>query len=197
MIVDARLEPGCRVNEVHLARELGISRTPLREAIAQLVREGTLTAIPRIGSFVRPLSIEEFEQIYPIRSLLDPEALRLAGIPPRSQIDQLQKLNVRIAAAKDADTIIALDDEWHLRLIANCPNAILVDLIRDFIRRTRRYELALMREQGNVAVATGQHHAILAALRAGDLARAVAALRENLQSGFAPIRRWLEEKEAR
>lgn len=196
LIVDGALEAGARINEVHLARELGVSRTPLREAIAQLVREETLVSVPRIGSFVKPLTLEEFEAIYPIRALLDPEALRLAGIPSKARIDQLERLNARLARASNADAIIALDDEWHLLLVADCPNRVLLDLIRDFIRRTRRYELALMRERKNVAVATDQHDAIIAALRAGDPGRAVAALRQNLQSGFEPIRNWLEERDA-
>ena len=195
MIVDGALPAGSRINEVHLARELGVSRTPLREAIALLVREESLVGVPRIGAFVKALSVEDFEQIYPIRALLDPEALRLAGIPPKPRIDQLERLNARLAKAKDADAAMALDDEWHLSLVAGCPNGVLLDLIRDFIRRTRRYELALMREQGNITVATEDHQAIIAALRRGDLAVAVAALKRNLQTGLDPIRSWLAARD--
>ena len=195
MIVDGALEAGSRINEVHLARELGVSRTPLREAIAQLVREQTLVSVPRIGAFVKPLTLEEFEQIYPVRAILDPEALRLAGIPPRAQIDQLDRLNAKLAGATDADRIIALDDEWHLLLVAGCPNQVLIELIRDFIRRTRRYELALMRESENVSVTTDDHQAIIAALRRSDLEAAMAALRRNMQSGFEPIAAWLRARQ--
>ena len=195
MIVDGRLAAGERINEVHLARALGVSRTPLREALARLGREGTLSSVPRIGWFVKPLSLEEFEQIYPIRPLLDPEALRLAGLPPPDTVERLERLNRRIAAGDDADEIISLDDEWHLLLIGHCPNKVLLDLIRDFIRRTRRYELALMRERSNVAVATDNHREIMAALRRRDLEAAVAALRHNLTTGYEPIRAWLEARE--
>jgi DNA-binding GntR family transcriptional regulator len=195
MIVDGTLAAGERINEVHLSQRLGVSRTPLREALARLAREGTLSSMPRIGWFVKPLSLEEFEQLYAIRPLLDPEALRLAGLPQPERIEQLKRLNAQIAATADADRIIDLDDEFHLLLIADCPNQILLDLIGDIIRRTRRYEVALMREQANVAVATENHRAILAALRRRDLEGAVAALRHNLQTGYAPIRAWLEERE--
>src|SRR5579864_1014878 len=109
MVVDGSLPGGIRINEVHLARELGVSRTPLREAIARLVREGTLASIPRLGAFVQPLTIEEFDEVYSIRTLLDPEALRLAGVPSREQLDRLQRLNSRIESATDPDTIIDLD----------------------------------------------------------------------------------------
>ena len=197
MIVDGMIPAGSRINEVHLARDLGVSRTPLREAIARLVREDTLVAVPRIGAFVKPLSIEEFEQIYPIRALLDPEALRLAGLPSPRQIDRLERLNARIGAASDPDSIIALDDEWHLLLIDHCPNKVLIDLIEKFMPRTRRYELALMRERQQVAVATDTHQEIIAALRSRDLLGAAAILKHNLETGGEPIRRWLLEREAR
>ncbi len=195
MIVDGTLAAGERINEVHLSHRLGVSRTPLREALALLAREGTLTSVPRIGWFVKPLTLDEFEQLYAIRPLLDPEALRLAGLPPSDRVEQLERLNAQIAAGDDADRVIDLDDEFHLLLIADCPNRILLDLIRDIIRRTRRYEVALMRDRANVTVATENHRAILAALRGGDLEGAATALRHNLQTGYEPIRSWLEERE--
>lgn len=196
MILDGAIAAGSRINEVHLARDLGVSRTPLREAIARLEREDALITVPRVGAFVRPLTLEEFEQIYAIRPLLDPEALRLAGLPSRSHVDRLERLNARIHAATDADTIIALDDEWHLLLIDECPNKVLIDLIQKFMRRTRRYELALMRERRQVDVATDTHSEIIGALRRRDLGAAAAILKRNLETGGEPIRCWLLEREA-
>jgi DNA-binding GntR family transcriptional regulator len=191
MVVDGIIPDDSRINEVHLARELGVSRTPLREAIARLIREGTLTSMPRVGAFVKPLSIEDFQQVYSIRKLLDPEALRLSGIPPKSQIDGLERLNGRIGSAKSPHKAIELDDEWHLLLVSACPNQLLLDLIRDFIGRTRRYEIALMREHENVTRATHEHDWIIRALRNGDLGAAVDGLRRNMESGFQPILDWL------
>ena len=193
-IVDGRLPAGERINEVHLSRDLGVSRTPLREALAKLAQEGALRSVPRIGYFVRALTVEEFEQIYAIRPLLDPEALRLAGLPSRERIDRLREINDRIERTRNADAIIALDDQWHLELIADCPNRVLIELIEQFIRRTRRYEIALMREKKNVGTATSNHKAILTALRRRDLDAACAALRINLQTGREPILAWLASR---
>src|SRR5258706_15896922 len=67
MIVDGRLAAGSRINEVHLAGSLGVSRTPLREALSRLVAEGALVVRPRLGMFVRPFTVEEFEQLYDLR----------------------------------------------------------------------------------------------------------------------------------
>jgi DNA-binding GntR family transcriptional regulator len=195
MIVDGRLPAGERINEVHLSVQLGVSRTPLREALAKLAQEGALRSIARIGYFVRDLTLEEFEQIYDIRPLLDPEALRLAGLPSRESMEHLRELNGKIERARDANAIIDLDDAWHMELIAACPNQVLLDLVKQFVQRTRRYELALMREQKNVAVATANHKSIMAALRRRDLDAACSALRHNLQTGREPIANWLKSRD--
>ena len=194
-IVDGRLPAGERLNEVHLAASLGVSRTPLREALGRLTAEGALTSSPRLGFFVRPLTAEEFRQIYPIRALLDPEALRLAGIPSRERIASLEKRNAALRRTEDAEGVISRDDAWHLELLAGCPNRVLVGLIEQFMRRTRRYEIAYMRERRHVGVATDEHGKILSALRARNLERACEALRRNMQSGVGPILGWLEERE--
>ncbi|HKP47951.1 MAG TPA: GntR family transcriptional regulator [Pyrinomonadaceae bacterium] len=196
MIVDGRLPAGERINEVHLSHDLGVSRTPLREALHRLAHEGALTSSPRIGYFVRALTVEEFEQIYPIRKLLDPEALRLAGLPSRDRLERLRSINEKIEQTPDPDLIIDLDDEWHLELVGNCPNQVLIDLIRQFIQRTRRYEIALMRERHNVSMACAAHKSVMAALRRKDLAGACDALRKNLETGYEPILSWLKERDA-
>ena len=195
MIVDGRLPAGERLNEVQLAASLGVSRTPLREALGRLAAEDALTSSPRIGYSVRPLTIEEFQQIYPIRAILDPEALRLSGVPPARRLARLEALNREISGAGDPEEVITLDDAWHLELIAACPNRVLIGLIEQFMRRTRRYETALMRERRNVRGATDDHKRILAALRAGHLGRACEALRRNLQSGIEPVVTWLKTRE--
>ena len=195
LIVDGQLAAGDRINEVQLSQQLGVSRTPLREALARLAQEGVLHSVPRIGYFVRPLDIDEFEQLYDIRPLLDPEALRLAGLPSRERMQRLHEINDLIAKTPDVDTIISLDDDFHLELIADCPNKVLIDLIRQIIQRTRRYEIALMRESRNVAVATANHSEIMASLRKRDLPGACAALRNNLQTGREPILAWLRSRE--
>ena len=191
MIVDGRLSPGERINEVRLSVALGVSRTPLREALSRLASEGALSSTPAIGYSVRPLRVEELGQLYDIRPLLDPEALRLAGLPNASRLTRLEALNQRFASATDAEAAITFDDAWHLELIAACPNRVLVEMIESIMLRTRRYELALLREQPNRLRAAGDHERIQAALRGGDLDAACAALRANMQSGRAPIIAWL------
>lgn len=192
MIFDGSLGAGERINEVHLAEALGVSRTPLREALMSLVTEGAVEVLPRRGFFVRPLTSEELRALYPIRRLLDPEALRLSGVPPESVLSSLERLNEKLGRARGAETRIRLDDEWHLTLVADCPNPVLIELIQQLIRRTRRYELAYLKEAEHTATACREHRRILAALRKGDLKGACEGLRQNLTSGEKPILKWLE-----
>jgi DNA-binding GntR family transcriptional regulator len=194
MIVDGRLPAGERINEVYMSQALGVSRTPLREALNRLSQEGALISTPRIGYSVRPLTLAEFDQIYDLRPLLDPEALRLAGHASPEKLERLRALNHRIECARKADDVIELDDAWHFELIGECPNKALLEMIDQVIRRTRRYEIALMRERRNVLKAGMDHRAIMTALNRRDLPGACAALKKNLQTGKAPIAAWLRER---
>ncbi len=194
MIVDGRLADGERINEVQISALLGVSRTPLREALSRLSADGSLNAKPRHGYFVAPLTEDEFVQLYELRPILDPAALKLAGIPSPAQLDRLEALNRKLAALQKPDRAIECDDEWHLELLAHCPNRVLVETIEGFMRRTRRYELALMREQKHIAHAAKTHTLILAALRKGDMHSACAALEQNMREGLAPVLAWLKAR---
>jgi DNA-binding GntR family transcriptional regulator len=197
MIIDGRLPPGGRINEVHLSAGLGVSRTPLREALARLEAEGALTSMPRLGFYVCELSEEEVEHLYPMRAILDPAALREAGLPPPARLAKLKTLNRRFAEATEPMEAVLTDDKWHLELISGCSNPILMGFIQQMIWRTRRYELGLMKARANVERATGDHDAIIAALEAGDLERACGALERNMCSGKQPILDWLAERKER
>ena len=194
--MDGALPPGTRVNEVHLAAELEISRTPLREALSQLTAEGFLENIPRRGFFTLPLSVQEVSQLYPLRAFLDPQALRMAGLPSAAQIAELRRLNDQIAAATNKPArAIDLDDRWHRLLLADCENVILLGFIDQIIWKSRRYEFAYLNEAKHVGVATSEHEAILAALEDGDMDLACTQLIQNMTSAREPLIEWLTEKE--
>ena len=194
-IVDGSLPAGRRINEVHLAEELEVSRTPLREALSQLTAEGFVESRPRRGYFTLPLTAAEVRQLYPLRAFLDPQALRMAGVPGRSRIAELRDLNERIGAAGARPArAIDLDDRWHRLLLADCPNEILLGFIDQLIWKTRRYEFAYLKQKRNLQVATAEHDAILDALDAGDLPRACEKLEQNMTSARDPLIRWLQSR---
>lgn len=189
------LEPGKRINELKLAKEFGLSRAPLREALNALRKEGGVFAIPRRGFFVVELTKAEVNDIYPIRAYLDPEALRLSGIPSTEQFRKLTELNNQLTKARNVEETIKLDDAWHYELWTNCPNRVLIELIEEFMWRTRRYELAAMSNAQNVKRTAGVRSKILSRLKKGDLEGACDQLRQNLLNGAKPVLEWLEKWE--
>ncbi len=193
MIYDGELAAGQRINEVLLSGRLGVSRTPLREALTMLVAEGALTSIPRRGCFVKPLTREEFEDIYPMRSILEPEALMRSGIPSAATFAKLERINEKMRATKDMKARMSMDEIWHLELLSGCHNRVLLDLIRHFMHRFRRYGLAFARDRRVMESAKREHVEIIRALKSGDLGGACDWLRRNVTSSKEPILEWLEE----
>jgi DNA-binding GntR family transcriptional regulator len=194
MIFDGHLPAGERINEVHLAARLGVSRTPLREALAGLAAEHALTALPRRGFFVHDLTSEEVKNIYPVRAILDPEALRLSGIPPTIRLKKLQDINRQLHHVDDVESAIRLDEAWHRELWADCANPILIELIEHFMRRTRRYELASMRERDTVTRSSDSKAEVVQLLRAGHLTGACKRVRKSLNDGAKPVLAWLARR---
>lgn len=195
LIIDGRLEDGVRINEVHLARQFGVSRTPLREALVYLAGMGFVSSIPGRGFSVSGLSLAEFKQLYAMRALLDPAALKMAGIPNAAQLDRLDEINQRLSAIEDGPfRAIDLDDEWHRTLLVQCHNAILLEEIERFMQRTRRYEYAYLRVTQHLMIAVDEHAVIVDALRAGELSVACDRLLQNMTSVRQPVIDWLSDR---
>lgn len=194
MIFEGALSEGERINEVQLSVRLGVSRTPLREALTTLVAEEAMESIPRRGFFVRGLTIKEFEDIYPMRSFLDPEALRLSGVPDDKTIQRLEHIDKKMMAARSHKARALLDDEWHLELIKNCENDVLIGQIKLFMKKIQRYGLAFHKDKQVVEVSTTEHQEIIDALKQGDIETACEWLKKNLTSDTTPILNWLEKR---
>ena len=194
-ILDTTLRAGARINEVELAHELNVSRTPVREALATLTAEGLVENRPRRGFFVRELAPDEIAEVYSIRDILDPAALELGGLPDAARLDRLESLNARILEARhDPERVIDLDNAWHLELLDGCPNQILMDLIRQFMHRTRPLERAWLAGASSVDRMAADHARILDALKAGDLPGGVVALRDNMLTGRKAVLDWINSR---
>lgn len=195
MILDGRLPPGERINELQLSADIGVSRTPLREALSRLVSEGALRDEPRRGFFVRPLTAEEVRNIYPIRAILDPAALRLAGVPTPKALAKLHKINRQLGACTDPWECVQLDDRFHLQLIVGCPNPVLIEIIRQFMWRTRRYELGLQRWRVGMPGGVASCDRLLDALERGKLDDACREVEGSMMRGQKPVLDWLAERD--
>lgn len=195
-VLDGRLVPGMRVRDTAIAAELGVSRTPVREALIQLTRERVFDADQGYGFEVRGLSPQEVEQMYPILWTLEALALRLSPLPTNADLFKLQELNAAFAApAESPAALLDLDRRWHDALLAHCGNERLLEMIRSLKDGLRRYEYAYMQEAGHVAQSARQHTKVLAALRRRDLEAAINALEENWKYGKQQLLEWLTARD--
>ena len=193
LILEGQLASGVRIRESELAAAIGVSRTPVREALHSLEREGQVFSDPGKGFAVSELKTKEAQELYPLRSLLEPLALRLSGLPDDQTLKKLRDLNDALMAVTSGAAWIDADDRWHDLLVEKCPNRHLLRMIDNLRRLTRRYEFAyLAGTQNDMAASTTQHEEIVASLEAGDLDQACDLLADNMVIGVEPILRWLQ-----
>ena len=179
MILSATLPPGVRVNEVALARELGISRTPLREALFGLEREGLVVSQPRRGFFVSPLDMKDAREVYPLLATLEALALRTAGKAIAADKAALHRLNSAFRAAGDPTRAVEADRAWHERLVSRCGNERLISMVQQLRAAALRFELQFLAERPSAAASARQHAAILDATVRGAVAKAARLLEDN------------------
>ncbi len=184
-----RVHPGESINEVQLAAELGVSRTPLREALIALESEGQIGSEGGKGFRFMPLSAREFEELAPIMASLEGLALEL------SPIDELRALGQRLGmlAAEfhqelvEHALVITKDDEWHALMLSTCPNARLLALIENVRGAFHRYESLLVPDDAMIERVAAEHAEIARHLVDGDVPAAIVALRVNWIHGMRRI----------
>jgi DNA-binding GntR family transcriptional regulator len=180
-----------RVRDAQLAVRLGVSRTPVREALLRLTRDGALEAIPGKGFRVRPLDPDEVRDVGTILSTLEPLALRLSPDLPRERLGRLAALDRRMETTRgDPAASIDIHDDWHRILLEGCPNPRLLQMISTLRQTPRRYLHAYMRQTGGVSLSTGQHTKMLDALGRGDREPAVRHLEQHWRRGTEELEAW-------
>jgi DNA-binding GntR family transcriptional regulator len=177
-IIRGELAPGERVNESRLTQELGLSRSPVREAIRILEAEGLLTVEPHRGAHVRPLSDDDLEEIFDVRLMLESHGLRRGR--PRITAAAIAPLR---AAVEDARRALDADafERWHrasLRfhdaLVALAGNRHVTRLHEELKRSLRRYQISLIGLPGQPDRSHAEHEAILEALEQDKVEQAAA-----------------------
>lgn len=177
LILRGELGPGQRLSDAELAARMGVSRTPVREALFSLEREGFIISSQHQGFSVKPFSAAEIRDVYPMVGLL--ECFGLQTIPALSR-KKIEKLN-RISAAmeKEADKPlrrIQLDDEWHRALISDNGNQCLTQTLRELKQLILRYEYTFMQVSEWVTVSLDEHAQMIENLEKGDRTEAVRIL---------------------
>lgn len=183
-VLAGELAPGARVRDALMAEALGVSRTPVREALIRLARDGVLDADAGRGFRVRRLDRDELREVGAILAELEPLALRLSPELTPDQLDGLAEMARRLEQTRgDVGRAVELDESFHRALLDGCPNRRLLELIATLRQVPRRYLHAYLREAGRLSLSTLHHTRLLAALRAGDREEAAALLARRWRRG--------------
>ncbi|MBS3975731.1 MAG: GntR family transcriptional regulator [Syntrophomonadaceae bacterium] len=179
-IMSGRLRPGERMMEVQLAEELGVSRTPVREAIRKLELEGFAVMIPRKGAYVSDLSIKDIADVFEIRGALEALASGLAAerISP-GEMEELERLLVQVsecAEDQDLDRLVDIDTQFHAVLYRASRNDRLAQMINTLWEQVQRFRRTTMGSPGRMRETLEEHRKIVDAIadRNVNLANALA-----------------------
>lgn len=182
-IVDGRLEPGERLKEEELARELGISRTPVREALLILQAEGVVDATPNRGAVVRAHSADDLEDLYELRALLEGFAARRAAT--RLSPDELRALEAscdRFERIIDGEIreLVAENNVFHTIVLDAAGSARLQSMVRSVVELPLVYRSYIWYSPEQVRISAHYHRQIVAALRRRDAERAELIMKEHV-----------------
>ncbi len=176
-ILDNELAAGTQLLEQAVALQLGLSRTPVREAFLRLEREGLLEVVPRHGVRITPISPEDMREIYEVLTSLEPTAAELLATrkPSRREIQPLIDACDAMEAALARDDLrgwAEADVRFHHALAESCGNRRLAQLIMTVWDQAHRARMATLTLRAVPTQSTREHRAILKAILAGDADKA-------------------------
>jgi GntR family transcriptional regulator, rspAB operon transcriptional repressor len=182
-ILRGTLEAGTRLAEIPLSERLGVSRTPVREAMQRLAQDGLVQVEVGKGAKVRGISSREIEEIYAVREVLDGLAAQLAA--KNRKPHDLRAMKTALHSLEHADTQdynaqVGADLEFHRTIAAASGNSILEQTLSSLTQQVARVKL-LTREYNQNIVTQTAHHTIFAAIEQRDAAAAEQAAREHVR----------------
>ena len=185
-IFQRELEPGSWIDELRIAEEFGISRTPLREALKVLAAEGLVTMKVRRGAYVTEMSEKDLRDVYHLLSLLESDA---AGVVARTatpaQLQTLHLLHAELAAAvNERDHFFALNERFHMQLLEMADNRWRCQMVGDLrkVMKLNRHNSLL--KQGRIEDSLAEHATLLVALTAHDSVATVQAMQTHFSHGL-------------
>lgn len=181
-----RMPPGFQAPEPEIAIRLGMSRTPVREALIRLEAEGLIELIPRRGARVLPIRADDMREIYEILTELEPAAAAnlAARKPSEEELSQLEIATAQMEEAievGDLDAWAEADDRFHRHLLLLNGNRRLHDFVGSLFDQAHRARVVTLRMRGAPRESTKEHRQILDHLRAGDASATRAAFRAHRQ----------------
>lgn len=194
-ILDGRLDEDSRLTEEFLSTQLGISKSPIREALNRLETEGLIRIEPRKGAYLCRLTTEEVSELYDLREALETHVVRTANLTPARFADLHRSLKRQRAylKANDKSHYIEEDVHFHAELARATANARLCAVLENiqnqiWLSRRKTYDLSS-------SAAPRYHEAILAALERKDRDKAAMVMREHIQNVRQRLVEFLENRE--
>ena len=174
-ILSGELKPGERLMEIHLANRLGVSRTPIREAIRKLELEGLVKIIPNKGAYVTGITRKDVADIYKIRSMLEGMCARWATkYITEKQIEELEEVlllsefHLRKRSDEQADQVTELDGKFHRILYEASNSRILEHVLSDFHKYVQMARAKSVGEKNRAEKSIQEHREILEAIQKHD-----------------------------
>lgn len=185
-IIDGTFSPGERLMEIQLADEMGVSRTPVREAIRKLELEGFVVMIPRRGTYVADISIRDITEIYEIRTCLDVLSAGLAAERiTDEELEALNRLLVEIGqyiAENNMEKIVEADTAFHDILYQASRNERLRSIINNLREQLTGIRGRSMSYPGRLVETMDEHRALVDSIAARDVERAQNAARVHIEN---------------
>jgi DNA-binding GntR family transcriptional regulator len=185
-IFKRELEPGSWIDEMKIAEEYGISRTPLREALKVLAAEGLVTMKVRRGAYVTEVSDTDLADVYHLLSLLESDAAGVvAQRATEAQIKELQALHKDLeAAAGNREKFFAINERFHMRLLEIAGNRWRDQMVADLrkVMKLNRHNSLL--KSGRIQESLAEHRAIVEALSKRDAKATVKRMQEHFRNGL-------------
>jgi DNA-binding GntR family transcriptional regulator len=180
------LEPGSWIDELKIADEFGISRTPLREALKVLAAEGLVTMKVRRGAYVTEVSDKDLADVYHLLALLESDAAAVvAERATPAQLRELEAIHKDLeGAVKNRDRFFAINERFHMRLLEFAGNRWRDQMVADLrkVMKLNRHNSLL--KAGRIQESLGEHRAVLEALLARDAALAMQRMQLHFRNGL-------------
>ncbi|GFN21747.1 GntR family transcriptional regulator [Thermanaeromonas sp. C210] len=185
-ILSGQLKAGERLMEVQLAEEMGVSRTPVREAIRKLELEGLVVMVPRKGAYVAGISTKDITEVFEIRSALESLAAALACERiTEEELEELERLLVQVAECaekNDLETLIQVDTRFHNVLYRASRNERLAQIINNLGDQIQRFRTTSLATPGRMKEALEEHKALVEAITARDVELAQRLAQEHIEN---------------
>ena len=177
------LSPGDRLTESDLAERLGISRTPVREAMRQLESDGLITHTPRSGSSIRQLDYSEVSELYDMRAVLESTAARFAARAASDvEVDELVSIHEAMCAATDTQKLGQLNRQFHRCLLDAARNRFLLSAVRSIEKTLLILGPSTFNESERTTQSNEEHEQLLNAIGSRNPADAEQAMRKHIES---------------